>query len=236
VKYQAIICDIYRTVLHVETPLGDLDARWEELFKQFFRKPPSFGLREFEMACRSEITNLHEKSKNRGIRFPEVQWHRVLGRVLPEFEELPPGAAMDFQVAQQSLFRSTSLSQGAATCLMDWTAADIPLGIASNAQAYTLQELSSALLPLGLTVGIFSQDLSIWSWRLGFSKPDPYFFQTLASRLLARGLEPCHCLMIGDRMDNDILPARAMEFQTWHLHRDGDGDWAELRQAVKKHG
>lgn len=235
-KPRAVICDIYKTVLRVDPPPADSDSRREELWIRFFGSPPASGRGEFEAACRREIETLHAESKRRGIAHPEIQWPRVLGKTVPGFDALGPGERMDFQVLQQGLGRRTSLAPGAAMCLRDWVGDGIPIGIASNAQAYTRRELEEALGSEGLGTGIFLPALSLWSWELGFSKPDPYFFQALAARLLALGLDPAECLMIGDRMDNDILPARAIGMRTWHLRADGDGDWFALREALNPRG
>ena len=231
-KPRAVICDIYKTVLQVGPPPADAESCWRELGFRYFHKAPSMSLAEFDRACRREIEILHAESKHRGIAFPEIQWPCVLGKLLPEWKTLRPGDRMDFQVLHQALCRETSLAPGASACLRDWLKADIPIGIASNAQSYTGHELEEAVGSVGWGIDIFHQDLSVWSWQLGFSKPDPYFFQILAARLLAMGFDPSDCLMVGDRMDNDILPARAIGMKTWHLHRDGDGDWFALRAAL----
>ena len=231
-KPRAVICDIYKTVLQVGPPPADAESRWRELGLRYFRKAPSMSLAELDSACRQEIEILHAESKHRGIAFPEIQWPRVIEKLLPEWKTLLPGDRMDFQVRHQSLWRETSLAPGAAECLRDWLTADIPIGIASNAQTYTWHELEEAVGSAGLGIDIFHQDLSLWSWQLGFSKPDQYFFQALAARLLAMGFDPSDCLMVGDRLDNDILPARSIGMKTWRLHPEGDGDWFALRAAL----
>jgi putative hydrolase of the HAD superfamily len=45
----------------------------------------------------------------------------------------------------------------------------------------------------------------------GFSKPDPRAFQAAAEAL---GLTPADCVMVGDRIDNDIVPAKALGMAT----------------------
>jgi putative hydrolase of the HAD superfamily len=103
------------------------------------------------------------------------------------------------------------------------------LGIASNAQAYTLRELSEALATHALGMDLFESHLCFWSFQHGFSKPDPHVFQILTARLAARGIGSAEILMVGDRFDNDIEPARNHGWPTWHLGRLADGDWAGLR-------
>jgi FMN phosphatase YigB (HAD superfamily) len=45
----------------------------------------------------------------------------------------------------------------------------------------------------------------------GFSKPDPRAFQAAAQAL---GMTPADCVMVGDRIDNDIVPAKALGMAT----------------------
>jgi FMN phosphatase YigB (HAD superfamily) len=42
--------------------------------------------------------------------------------------------------------------------------------------------------------------------------------------------------MVGDRLDNDVAPARLQGFQTWHLKKDqsgeNSGNWEKLREFL----
>ena len=231
-KPRAVICDVYRTILEILPAPADADARWQELGRTTFGSGKVPDLTVFHDLCRAEIARDHEDARRRGIAFPEVQWPRIVGSVLPEFAELEALKQSDFILAGQALTRGLRLLPGAAGLLRHWHEVGLPLGIASNAQAYTFDELATLLGTAGLEPGIFSPDLVLWSWQLGFSKPDPYFFQTLLARLKARCLAACEVLMVGDRADNDIAPARAAGLMTWHLHPQGDGDWRALRDAL----
>lgn len=231
-KPRVVICDIYKTILLVGPPPADAEFLWRRLFMRYFHRAPETGLAECEAASQREIDRLHLEARERGIAFPEIQWPRVLCKIVPELQTLRREDGTNFELGQQALWRETSLAPGAAECLRDWRKAGIPIGIASNAQAYTRHELEKAVGSVGLGIDIFHQDLSLWSWQLGFSKPSPYFFQTLAARLLAMGIDPSECLMVGDRLDNDIRPARSIGMKTWHLHPEGDGGWFALRAAL----
>jgi putative hydrolase of the HAD superfamily len=107
------------------------------------------------------------------------------------------------------------------------------LGIASNAQAYTLRELEQALATHALGRDLFESHLCFWSFEHGFSKPDPHVFQILAARLAALGISPREILMVGDRLDNDIEPAKVHGWRTWQLGPARDGDWAGLRRTLR---
>ena len=126
------------------------------------------------------------------------------------------------------------MSAAAAAVVRRAAAAGWPLGLASNAQAYTRVELAAALGEHGLAVDLFAPDLCYLSYEHGFNKPDPHVFRLLATRLRLRGIDPADALMVGDRIDNDIEPARAQGFQSWLLRADGSGDggWTALERHL----
>jgi FMN phosphatase YigB (HAD superfamily) len=229
-KPRAIICDVYRTILDILPPPENAEGRWKELYGSVFGGVITMSFADFRHRCHEEVGRVHGEARRRGVAFPEVQWPRIVATVLPGFDALDHGRQLDFLLAEQALSRGLGLLPGAAETLSEWSGRGLPLGIASNAQAYTLPELAAALGPAGVGPGIFAPDLTVWSWQLGFSKPDPCFFQTLVSRLAARGIASGEALMVGDRVDNDIRPARAAGLMTWHLHPQGDGGWEALRR------
>ena len=108
------------------------------------------------------------------------------------------------------------------------------MGIASNAQAYTLRELSRELAVAGLDMGIFDPHLCFWSFEHGFSKPDPHVFRNLSARLQTRGINPENILMVGDRLDNDIEPALAQGWSGWHLNSDSAKTWRHLQDFISE--
>ena len=77
------------------------------------------------------------------------------------------------------------------------------------------------------------------STEVGLEKPDPAIFQLALSQ---SGCEPAQAVMIGDRLDNDIRPARLLGWKTiriaqgfarFQLPRDGL-DEADLTVANLK--
>ncbi len=50
-----------------------------------------------------------------------------------------------------------------------------------------------------------------WNTEEGISKPDKRIFEIALARSQC---EPSHAVMIGDRIDNDIIPAKAMGMKT----------------------
>ena len=112
----------------------------------------------------------------------------------------------------------------------------VEMGIASNAQPYTLRELEESLQKRRLSLAVFARELCFWSFEHGFSKPDPHVFRLLSARLRTRGVRPDETLMVGDRSDNDIEPAQGQGWQTWKLDsaREGanEGGWDRLREFI----
>ncbi len=66
---------------------------------------------------------------------------------------------------------------------------------------------------------------------VGYNKPDPGFFRWA---LAQAGCPPAEALMIGDRLDNDILPAKAAGMKTLHLILPPDAKGFHPKQAYEK--
>ena len=233
---KAIICDVYRTLLDIREEPVDIERRWGVLFQSVFGKIPSLSLEQLTFRCREIVFEDHHEAHGRGILYPEVNWPSVMNRALPELDALPHADLHEFLFEHAQLFRSLRLMPGCAPVLRNCVEREILLGIASNAQAYTLRELELALSSAGLDSSIFQSDLTFWSFKHGFSKPNPHVFQILRARLQNRGLRESETLIIGDREDNDILPARATGWRTWRFcnQRNGldQGDWGSLASAL----
>jgi HAD superfamily hydrolase (TIGR01549 family) len=78
----------------------------------------------------------------------------------------------------------------------------------------------------GLLRELFTADVDLigTSDDWGASKPDPTFFERVAEVVPA---EPAEVLYVGDRLDNDVLPARAAGMQTALIRR---GPWGWIQQ------
>jgi putative hydrolase of the HAD superfamily len=217
---KAVIFDVYHTLLAVAGGPVAADDRWQELWGGYVGAPPGMHLTEFDEACRTVVASDHAPRKSAGDRWPEVDWRKVACRAAGGLSGLAPGALDDFLFRHAQLQRSTQAMPGGLPFLTRLKQQGILTGIASNAQRYTFDELAAA----GLPVDQFEPDLCFWSFEQGFSKPDPAVFSWLTARLAARGIRPEETLMIGDRLDNDIKPARAAGWQVWHFQ----GPWPVL--------
>jgi len=230
---RAIIFDIYGTLLEIGPPPADADVRWRRLFADLLHSQPRLSRLDFYVASNRLIARRHEAGRARGIPWPEVQWPAVVAEVLPELRRLSRAEQDEFLFRQIQTGHTPRLTADTAAALRWLKEQRCLLGIASNAQAYTLRELQEALTRHGLGLELFERELCFWSFEHGFSKPDPHVFQILTARLEARGVRPAETLMVGDRPDNDIERARAHGWQTWRLGPLGDGDWAALRKRLQ---
>lgn len=228
---KAVIFDVYRTLLDVSPNHADHEAQWNELHRRFFGEAPSMDLEHLNERCQHIISEDHSHAHEYGVPHPEVVWVDVMRRALPAFEKLPAGQGEDFLFGHIQLLRDLRLAPRAPAVLRECLRQEARLGITSNAQPYTVRELGEALAGAGLDLGMFDEDLCLWSFQNGFSKPDAHVFRLLAFRLINRGISPAETLIIGDRLDNDIEPARAQGFQTWWLNESHEGDWEALIAA-----
>jgi HAD superfamily hydrolase (TIGR01549 family) len=120
-------------------------------------------------------------------------------------------------------FDTDDLYPDAVPCLDRLRADGLRVGIAANQPA----AVGPMLAEMGLEVE-FVATSATW----GVTKPDPEFFERLTR---AAGLPPDRIAYVGDRLDNDVLPARRAGMAgvlirrgPWgHLH----ATWPEREQA-----
>lgn len=115
---------------------------------------------------------------------------------------------------------------GMGELLAELRARGLLLGLAANQPAAALQRLDRHGL------GRFFDYREV-SGTLGLYKPDPRLFLGACTAL---NVPPVACLMVGDRIDNDIAPARALGmatvlFRTGRHRRQQPRSWRELPDA-----
>ena len=234
-KPRAVICDVYRTILDVGPPPADAEVQWAALWRERLGGAVRLTLGEFRSATDEAVATQHAAARAMGIAFPEVNWAEIVRKAVPEVEALDAAGQADFAFRHSGLGHTVRAMAEAPLVLQKLRKRGVVLGIASNAQPYTLRELDEALADTVAERMWFEPVLCFWSFDHGYSKPDPHVFRLLTARLLAQGIMPRETLMVGDRADNDIAPARAQGWQTWRLGQgDGlsGGDWAQLAVAL----
>lgn len=106
-----------------------------------------------------------------------------------------------------------NLYPDALECVATARQAGLAVGVAGNQPATIEQVLSAAGL---------QADFVASSTKWGVAKPDPAFF----ARLIAQASVPAESILyVGDRLDNDVLPARAAGMRTVLIRR---GPWGYL--------
>lgn len=92
--------------------------------------------------------------------------------------------------------------------------------VATNAADSSVEDIIKALVRAELAPyidGCFCRD------NIGYCKPEPQFYLSILDRL---NVEPQEVSMIGDSLDNDILPARNLGMQAYWLNADESIDSA----------
>lgn len=105
----------------------------------------------------------------------------------------------------------------AIPCLEAVRASGLRVGIVGNQTEALERWAREAALPA---------DVISSSASLGVRKPDPRFFAEVVR--LAEVAEPAQVVYVGDRVDNDVLPALASGLAAVHVRR---GPWGHLQRA-----
>jgi FMN phosphatase YigB (HAD superfamily) len=158
---------------------------------------------------------------------PRLTFFAALGHVVAEgrshrdvFELFAPGIdiaaeARRLGVAGKSdLFSRDDLYPDALPCLHDLAREGYRLAVAANQPA----PASDVVAQMGVEFELIATSAA---W--GVAKPDPAFFDRLAREL---ALEPGAIAYVGDRLDNDVRPARAAGMVAVFIRR---GPWGWIQ-------
>ena len=104
------------------------------------------------------------------------------------------------RLANERAANRFELRPGIGAVLYQLRQRDLLLGLAANQPARTLADMEA----LGLASLFAHREVS---GIHGFFKPDPRLFLRACEDLR---VEPSECIMVGDRIDNDIAPARML--------------------------
>ena len=143
------------------------------------------------------------------------------------FERLQPGFDFLAAIAERERlgtayhYEACDLYPDARNCLMALSRQNLFVGIAGNQPESAHADLEA----LGVDI-----DLIATSARLGAEKPSSEFYRRL---LAVAGFEANESLYVGDRIDNDISPARAFGLKTAFLER---GPWGRHHARLPEAG
>ena len=216
-KPKAILFDVYGTLVCPQ--VGDLDeqarlASGEDSFIQTaerFNFSKEIGIKWHNWFFEA-ISAEHQEQKEKGIVPAEVQvdqiWTQMIARAGGDPAVNDPRMVATYR---ELLANPVQPFSGAVEALWKLKKRGIRLGLASNSQFYTLPILGKAL---GIEPDeFFEAELTFLSFLLGFSKPSPYFFRLVRTRVLHLGLKPEEVLVVGNDCENDCSPAKAHGLQ-----------------------
>jgi FMN phosphatase YigB (HAD superfamily) len=167
---------------------------------------------------------------------PHLTFFGALGAVIERgghhrevFALVEPGFDLDAAIKAREAagwsyrFELSDFYPDAFACLNDLRAAGYRIGIAGNQP----EAAENALRAAGVRADFVA---SSTGW--GVEKPSPVFFARVAA---AAGVPPGEIAYVGDRIDNDVLPARAAGMTAVFLRRGPWGvihaGWSTARQA-----
>ena len=196
---ERVVCDIYGTLLHVAPGLSAPEQAWKEAWQRCVPASPFIDWEQMDQQLQAAVRAEHAQA----AEFHEVDWVKL-------FHSLGANARLARHHAR--LQRHCHLMPGAAEFIHH---VELPLSLCSNSQAYTLMEIRLALRTAGLTLHRFDLQNSFLSFQHLTAKPNPVIWQLLEQKFAPT--PPAALLMVGDRSDNDIDPARKAGWSTWKL-------------------
>jgi HAD superfamily hydrolase (TIGR01549 family) len=155
-----------------------------------------------------------------GAVIAERRDHRAAFTLLRPGFDLAAARAERVAAGQHEGFSAADLYPDVAAALSALRAAGLRIGIAGNQPSWA----EAALIEIGLPA-----DMVATSDGWGVQKPDPAFFTRLAHESDA---PPSQIVYVGDRLDNDVLPARAAGMWAVFLRR---GPWGHIHATWPEH-
>jgi putative hydrolase of the HAD superfamily len=210
---RAALFDIYGTLFISGS--GDVQVAEKKVTKKRFasllkRYGADFDADEVKECFFHEIEKRHEKLRQSGVAFPEVEIDRVWMRVL-SLQELT--TAREFATEYEMLFNPVWPMPFLRVLLKRLREKGIVMGIISNAQFFTAllfeHFLGSNMRDLG-----FNEKLLFYSFEHGCAKPSLTLFEMARERLKDLGIAPRATVYAGNDMLNDVYPAHRVGFQT----------------------
>jgi FMN phosphatase YigB (HAD superfamily) len=169
------------------------------------------------------------------MRIPRLTFFAALGGVIERgehhrvvFELLRPGFDLQAEIAKRRAagmledFSVDDLYPDALPCLRALCAAGYRVGLVGNQPRTT----EAFLAEIGVPVDFIA---SSEGW--GVAKPDLEFFTRVAE---VAALPPAEIAYVGDRLDNDVLPARAVGMLAVFIRRGPWGVLHALRPEVSQ--
>jgi HAD superfamily hydrolase (TIGR01509 family) len=155
---------------------------------------------------------------------PQLTFFAVLGAVISQgrphtdaFAYFKPDFRMD-----EEIVRKAAAGRPWSLTTSDLYPDAIPTLVRLREQGYRLAVMANQPLEAMPLLASLPVDLRATSAEWGVAKPDPAFFAQVVAELQ---VEPGQIAYVGDRVDNDVLPAKAAGMVAVHLRR---GPWGVI--------
>lgn len=204
----------------------ELGIRWHHLFFEYIDK---------------EHKRCRDISIMRAEVFVDLIWEEILEQTIPRKKRF------DRDAQKMGLYREMKANplapfRGITELWSFLFNNGISIGLVTNAQYYTLP-IISWILNTNLDTYLMT-DIVVCSYRLGFAKPDPYFFRYVETQILRLGWTPEEVWIVGNDPVNDITSSKPYGFGTVlfagrnpHLHEYADatvGSFNSLQRIITK--
>lgn len=210
VKYTDLVFDLYGTLVDIHTEENDFV--WEHTALYFGFYGAHYTGMELKAAFQKAMREREAKAGQSYECFPDIPFEQVMAQLFRQKGVAENADALGINGAQ--LFRILSIEYiklypGALDALAKLRKKGYRLWLLSNAQQiFTAYELRHLGLGEQLDGIYLSSDY-------GCRKPDQRFYRVLMQE---RGLDPEHCLMIGNDRETDIAGAKEAGMATLYMH------------------
>ncbi len=242
---RVVVFDIYGTLFNYWRPeFGSEQTKKTALLSAFEKTATRFGMKKFLLEMNPDepaektlsdlyhglITLKHELAAEKKIEFPEIRIERVWEAVVLmlrrrgyEPARFNVGGDSDFVKCVAYCYNFFSFARGLYPGVYETLArlqsANIRLGIVSNAQFYTLIDLSLFLRDQSAGacddyLRLFDPNLTLFSFEYGVAKPHPLLFRKLFDALYEYHVLPSQALFVGNDLAADIRPAQEAGMKT----------------------
>ncbi|MGC6455761.1 MAG: HAD family hydrolase [Coraliomargaritaceae bacterium] len=224
---RAVVFDIYGTLF--SSGVGDISLATEQDRNHILQETLlGHGIQlldtgkneRLDLQLYEQIQKHQAVRRKEGIEYPEVEirmvWKDFL-KNLQEREWIAQENDIDVEILAvdyETRVNPTQAMPGLATALATLRKSGFVMSIISNAQFFTPFLFPALLGNTHEKLG-FSEQCSIWSYRLLEAKPSTQLYKDSAAQLYKQyGILPCEVLYVGNDLRNDIWPAQDIGFKT----------------------
>ena len=218
-RARAVIFDLFGTLVRTH------DAAQSELTQIAIKVAKSLGMNLLDADAenilqlyRTNVNLLKEQSRQTAGVHGEIAvadaWERALAQAS---KPVTPSEAEEFAFLYSLHAIRPHPMPGMRELIAELRRLDIPLGIISNAQPFTMNTINHFLngtCSMDKATYAFEAGLCSFSFEQKLIKPDARLFKKVTRALEQRGIAPQECLYVGNDMYRDIFPAQKAGFRT----------------------